>query len=660
MKKYIIHPAKLFHKSSSFLLFFFVSLSAFAQEEQDTVKGYNKGNMELPNPSSILEAYTYDPTTDRYIYTKTFEGFNIDYPIVLTPEEYQRLIQKESMKDYFRKKQDAVDGKKAASKDAKKDLLPRYYINSGFFESIFGSNTIDIKPTGTVEIDLGIRYSKQDNPAFSPRNRSTFTFDFDQRISLSMLGQVGTKLKVNTNYDTESTFAFQNLIKLEYTPTEDDILRKIEVGNVSMPLNSTLIRGAQSLFGVKTQLQFGKTTFTGVFSEQKSQTRSVTSQGGGLVQEFDLFGLDYDADRHFFISQFFRNKYDAALAEYPIIDSRVQITRMEVWVTNRQNRITTGNEGNNIRNVIALQDIGEAQLTGVDDADVVSTTPQPGFFNNPPDSPSDNTNNGFDPKNIGVGDSNLTQAIRDVSTASQGFTGLTPTPVEGVDYSKLENARKLTSNEYTFHPQLGYISLNQRLTNDEVLAVAYQYTIGDEVYQVGEFGTDGVDATQVDDNDVPTSQALILKMLKGNLTNVDKPVWNLMMKNIYQIPGAYQLDPTDFKFNILYTDPSPLNYIELVAPLPSPDNVTRVPLLKVFNLDRLNPNNDPQAGGDGFFDFLPGLTVDTQNARIIFTKVEPFGSHLFEKLRTSPLEDYDGTTYNDNQRKYVFKNLYQK
>lgn len=660
MKKYIIHPAKLFHKSSSFLLFFFVSLSAFAQEEQDTVKGYNKGSMELPNPSSILEAYTYDPTTDRYIYTKTFEGFNIDYPIVLTPEEYQKLIQKESMKDYFRKKQDAVDGKKAASKDAKKDLLPRYYINSGFFESIFGSNTIDIKPTGTVEIDLGIRYSKQDNPAFSPRNRSTFTFDFDQRISLSMLGQVGTKLKVNTNYDTESTFAFQNLIKLEYTPTEDDILRKIEVGNVSMPLNSTLIRGAQSLFGVKTQLQFGKTTFTGVFSEQKSQTRSVTSQGGGLVQEFDLFGLDYDADRHFFISQFFRNKYDAALAEYPIIDSRVQITRMEVWVTNRQNRITTGNEGNNIRNVIALQDLGEAQLTGVDDADVVSTTPQPGFFNNPPDSPSDNTNNGFDPKNIGVGDSNLTPAIRDVSTASQGFTGLTPTPVEGVDYSKLENARKLTSNEYTFHPQLGYISLNQRLTNDEVLAVAYQYTIGDEVYQVGEFGTDGVDATQVDDNDVPTSQALILKMLKGNLTNVDKPVWNLMMKNIYQIPGAYQLDPTDFKFNILYTDPSPLNYIELVAPLPSPDNVTRVPLLKVFNLDRLNPNNDPQAGGDGFFDFLPGLTVDTQNARIIFTKVEPFGSHLFEKLRTSPLEDYDGTTYNDNQRKYVFKNLYQK
>ena len=664
MKKFIIHPASLLHNYSSFLLLFFVSFTAFAQEERDTVKGYNKGIMELPNPTSILEAYTYDPSTDRYIYTKTFEGFNIDYPLVLTPEEYQKLVEKESIKEYFKKKSDAVSGKKEGSKDAKKDLLPRYYINSSFFESIFGSNTIDIKPTGTVEVDLGIRYSKQDNPSFSPRNRSTFTFDFDQRISLSMLGQVGTKLKVNTNYDTESTFAFQNLIKLEYTPTEDDILRKIEVGNVSMPLNSTLIRGAQSLFGVKTQLQFGKTTFTGVFSEQKSQTRTVTSQGGGLVQEFDLFGLDYDADRHFFISQYFRNKYDEALTEYPIIDSRVQITRMEVWITNRQNRITPGNEGNNLRNIIAISDLGESQQSAYpDDSDIVGLENLPAtFFVSQPDSPSDNENNTLDPKKIGEPNSSLNAAIRDVSTANQGFNPPL-TPAEGVDYSKLENARKLTSNEYTYHPQLGYISLNQRLTNDEVLAVAYQYTIGDEKYQVGEFGTDGVDATQVDDNDIPTSQALILKMLKGNLTNVDKPIWNLMMKNIYQIPGAYQLDQTDFKFNILYTDPSPLNYITLTTPLPNPDTVTKVPLLKVFGLDKLNPNNDPQAGGDGFFDFLPGLTVDTQNARIIFTKVEPFGKHLFEKLRSNAMEDYDGNVnsdYNVNQQKYVFRNLYKK
>ncbi|MEG1026429.1 MAG: cell surface protein SprA, partial [Flavobacterium sp.] len=302
---------------------------------QDTTKTqFSVGKLELENPPSILSAYRYDPITDRYIYTKSVDGFSIDYPLILTPKEYEDLVLKESRRDYFRKKSDAIDGKKTNSEAAKKDLLPRYYINSSLFESVFGSNTIDVKPTGSVEMDLGMRYTKQDNPSFSPRNRSSLTFDFDQRISMSLMGKVGTRLEVNANYDTQSTFAFQNLFKLAYTPSEDDIIQKVEVGNVSMPLNSTLIRGAQSLFGVKTQLQFGKTTITGVFSEQKSQTKSVVAENGGTVQNFDLYALDYDNDRHFFLSQYFRNKYDGSLRNYPIIDSRVQITRLEVWVTN--------------------------------------------------------------------------------------------------------------------------------------------------------------------------------------------------------------------------------------------------------------------------------------------------------------------------------------
>ena len=423
------------------------------------------------------------------------------------------------MRNYFKKKSDAIDGKKEGSEEAKKDLLPRYYVNSSFFESIFGSNTIDVKPTGSVEVDLGFRHSKQDNPAFSPRNRSTTNFDFAQRISMSLTGKVGTRLSVNANYDTQSTFAFQNLIKLEYSPTEDDIIQKIEVGNVSLPLNSSLIRGAQSLFGVKAQLQFGKTTVTGIFSEQKSQTKTVTAQGGGTIQEFDLFGLDYDTDRHFFLSQYFRNKYDSSLKNYPFIDSRVQITRMEVWITNRQNRVSTNN--NNLRNVIALQDLGEAELTGISNKEVVSLDPVPSdFFNKPTNSPVDNKNNDYDPGLITTGGGLLNSGIRDIATSNAGFNNV---PIEGQDYSKLENARKLTSNEYTFHTQLGYISLQQRLANDEVLAVAYQYTIGQDVFQVGEFGNDGVDATQAgainETTGQPesiTSQTLILKMLLLN------------------------------------------------------------------------------------------------------------------------------------------------
>ena len=655
-------------KTSLILLLFFTSWTSFSQEEEpdSTRVGSDLGEIKLGNPPCIVDAYKYDPVTDRYIYSSTFEGFNINYPIILTPKEYQELVLRESMRKYFKEKSDAIDGRKEGTEEAKKNLLPRYYVNSGFFASIFGSNTIDVKPTGSVEMDLGVRYTKQDNPSFSPRNRATTTFDFDQRISMSLQGKVGTRLNVNANYDTQSTFAFQNLIKLEFDPSvnggEDSILQKLEIGNVSMPLNSSLIRGAQSLFGVKAQFQFGKTTITGVFSEQKSQTKSVTAQGGGTIQDFDLFSLDYDSDRHFFLSQYFRNKYDSSLRNYPFIDSRVQITRIEVWVTNRQNRVSTTN--NNLRNIIALQDLGESELNtnGLTPTDIVAITPIPsGFFGTTlPNSPSDNQNNLYDPALIGTTTGLLKNEIREIVTSSDGFNN---TVSEGDDYSKLENARKLSANEFTFHPQLGYVSLQQRLANDEVLAVAYQYTIGDDIYQVGEFGTDGATPTEVNGAGIPETQTLILKLLKSNLTNVQKPIWNLMMKNIYQLPGAYQLQQEDFRFNILYTDPSPLNYISQVGTTPLPANVLETPLLKVFNVDKLNYNNDPQDGGDGFFDFMPGLTVDQQNGRLIFTTVEPFGKHLFEKLRNNPSENYSGDPnssidYNENQKKYVFRTMY--
>jgi cell surface protein SprA len=670
-----IYYTKPYSNLKKLLLGLVLMLSTYAFSQPTTTvvdsTGYSTGRVDIKNPNSIVNAYTYDAATNRYIYTSTMDGFNINYPIILTPAEYEELVLRESMRQYFKDKADAIDGVKDGSADKKKDLLPRYYVNSSFFETIFGSNTIDVKPTGSVEMDLGVRYTKQDNPAFSPRNRSQTSFDFDQRISMSLNGKVGTRLTVNANYDTESTFAFQNLIKLEYAPTEDDIIQKIEVGNVSMPLTNSLIRGAQSLFGVKAQLQFGKTTVTGVFSEQKSQTKSVTAQGGGTIQDFELFALDYDTDRHFFLSQYFRNKYDQALQNYPFINTRVQITRIEVWVTNRQNRVSTTN--NNLRNIIALQDLGESQLSNLPDSKVVAVnplqyTPNPNtFFVAPPDSPSDNGNNLYDPELITTNGGLLNQNIRDVVTASGGFNNANPVD-EGTDFSKLENARKLASNEFTFNPQLGYISLQQRLSNDEVLAVAYQYTIGDQVYQVGEFGTDGVDATVIADAGAPTqtvsSQSLILKMLKSSLTNVQKPIWNLMMKNIYQIQGGYQLQQEDFRFNILYADPSPINYITPVPtaifpPLPAPGNeVSETPLLKVFNVDKLNYNNDPQAGGDGFFDFIPGLTVDQQNGRIIFTTVEPFGKLIFDKLKLGSEDYYDVNTWNDNQKKYVFNTMY--
>jgi len=642
-----------------------LTVSTSYGQEDSTATGYESGRLDLPNPTSIQNMYTYDPITDRYILTRMVGDFDISYPVILTAEEYRDLVQREQMKAYFKEKIDAADGRKEGSEEAQKNLLPTFYVNSSFFETIFGGNTIEVIPQGTVEMDLGLLYTKQDNPQFSPRNRSNFSFDFDQRISLSLLGKVGERLQVTANYDTQSTFDFQNLIKLEYTPTEDDIIQKIEVGNVSMPLNSSLIQGAQSLFGVKTQLQFGKTTITGVFSEQRSETRSVVAEGGATVTDFELFALDYDENRHFFLAHYFRDNYDRVLKNYPFINSSVQVTRAEIWITNRN---TTTND---VRNIVALQDIGEADPTNIG----LNVIPG-GFINKPRNSYPDNSNNDFNPFGIDNPSvqSVLNSSIRDVATVQAGFGGVAVS--DGTDYVSLENARKLQGNEYSLNTQLGYISLNQRLNNDEVLAVAFQYTVNGNVYQVGEFSTDGVEATGIQttqgggdpnqgENEVGIPQNLVVKLLKSNITNVNEPVWDIMMKNIYPI-GAYQLEQEDFRLNILYLDPSPINYINPVAGTEFPEvnpgdvDLDDATLLRVFNLDKLNFNNDPQQGGDGFFDFYPGITVDQQNGRIIFTSVEPFGDYLFEKLELNTNEDYDNPlTYNANQQKYVFRTMYR-
>ncbi len=652
-----------------FILLFLFSSLAWSQQTnqaQDSVKtGFSLGEIKTPNPNSIESKYTFDPTTNKYIYTEKIGSFDINYPIILTPKEYFDLVAKQNLKSYYKEKIDAFDGKKDGTDEAQKNLLPEFYVKSDFFEAIFGSNTIEVVPQGSVEMDLGVLFSKQDNPSFSPRNRSNFTFDFDQRISLSLLGKVGTRLQVTANYDTQSTFDFQNLIKLEYTPTEDDIIQKIEVGNVNMPLNSSLITGAQSLFGVKAQLQFGKTTVTGVFSEQKSQANTVVSQGGGTLEEFDLFIRDYDENRHFFLAQYFRDTYNTSLEDYPFINNKgLQITRIEVWMTNRSNRT------DNVRNIVALQDLGESEVIGLQN-------PPPGFVNAGFGAFPNNSNNDFNPNNIGGAGSQLTQAIRDIATVKSGI--LVSNVNEGFDYANLENARKLTENqEFTLNRDLGYISLNQRLNNDEVLAVAFQFTIAGQVYQVGEFANDGVDATDINANSGQvTNQNLVLKLLKSSITNVELPVWDLMMKNIYDT-GAYNLSQDDFKLNIFYNEASPLNFINPVEGTTFPifnnftpgntnddKEIVETPLLRLFNLDKLNFNNDPQSNGDGFFDFVPNITVLPQTGKIIFTKVEPFGRYLFDILDddSNPNNndsDYEADIYtNPNQEKYVYDILYK-
>ena len=724
-------------------LLMFCSFSLWGQVESS----YDLSKSRYTKYKGISSKYTYNPKTGMYLYTETIEGYPINAPMVLSPKEFEAMLLAEQMKGYFQGKIAALSGNAENLSETQKNLLPEVYINSKFFQSIFGSNLIDIVPQGSVGIDLGVRYQKNDNPAASPRNRRSFGFDFDQRISLSLLGKIGDRLQITANYDTESTFDFQNLVKIEFNPpqiaevsdiipesvnaegdllrsgadkflsatkditqkagaiqqkigdfqstyeeakqkilnlkakadsfsnqnlmglgnnvtdylngkvTEDAILQNISIGNISMPLNSNLIQGAQSLFGVRTDLKFGKTTISAVFSEQRSQSQNVIAQGGGTLQEFSIFALDYEEDRHYFLAQYFRDNYDKFLKNYPYINSPIQITRIEVWITNR------GSQTRNIRNIVGFQDLGESD-PGKTTLDNKITN----FFNGKVfSSPPANENNRLDPDAIGKGGI-LSTDIRDIASIPNSFGPYNSSFNEGFDYAVLESARKLSQSEYKLHPQLGYISLNQRLSNDEVLAVAFQYTFKGKIYQVGEFANGGVETTSVVDTNPDGSPKsilnnnLVVKMLKSNITDVHQPIWDLMMKNIYNT-GAFQLSEENFRLNILYSDPSPINYLTPIDKSIWPENMDDRVLLNTFNLDKLNFYKDPQPEGDGFFDYIPGVTIEPQYGRIIFPNIEPFGEYLFRLLDdpNSQKELYKNIeTYNVNQKRYVFSEMYLK
>ena len=655
------------------IIFLFSDIQIYAQNLGLVVSEHSR---IYPKRLKLSEIYNYNPLKNVFILDLEKQSIRLDLPLILSPKEYSQLVLKQEVELYFKNKVRAIGSNKKELQEIQKDLLPDLYVNSNFFSSIFGSNKLDVKPQGSIGVDLGFRYQKTDNPSFSPRNRRNFGFDFDQRINLSLIGNIGDRLQITANYDTESTFDFQNLVRLEFNPpkireisdyvpkdiqdkmdrvdnlitdskntvdqvrgelnnlrsnanslesftgayqnklnsflnknvTEDAILQNIDIGNINMPINSTLINGAQSLMGVKAQLKFGRTSITGVFAEQRSQSQSVVSQGGGTLQEFSIFALDYEADRHFFLAHYFRDNYNKFLNTYPFINSPIQITRIEVWITNRQAQT------NNIRNLIALQDIGESnpentRLAQLDDNFINSNSLE--FL------PS-NGSNKFDPENIGSGayiDSN----IRDKGTISQSFGQLNSIVQEGIDYAILESARKLDPSEYTFHPQLGYISLNQRLGNDEILGASFQYTYRGEVFQVGEFANSGQAGTDtaIFKTEKDDTENLIIKLLKSSLTNVNQPVWDLMMKNIYNT-SAFQLEKEDFRLNILYSDPSPINYLSPVDDQIWPKDLSSSVLLRTLGLDKLNIYNDPEPEGDGFFDFIPGITVDQKQYLIYY------------------------------------------
>lgn len=571
------------------------------------------GGLYMNNPSNVTQDLIYDPDNNEYILTNQVGSLEYRPSNYMSFEEYLNYDADKAMQEYWRQKTHANRLTKGDN-----GIIPKIRIGGETFDKIFGSNTIDIRPSGSAELIFGVISTRTDNPALDVKQRRNTNFDFQEKIQMNVTAKIGDKIEFGVNYNTEASFDFENKMNLKYEGKEDEIIQLIEAGDVTLPLNSTLITGSQALFGVKTKLKFGRTTVTGVYSQQKSKTESITVSGGAQTSEFDLKADQYEENKHFFVAQYFRENYNKALSKLPIVQSPINITKIEVWITN------VGAPTQENRNIIAFQDIGEPNpynpiITGG------------GFY---PDNAANNLLSGV------ITD---TSQIRDLNTANTYLTGLGLQ--SGIDFDKVELARKLNPSEYTFNSKLGFISLNTTLNSDQVLAVAFQYTlIGDTtVFQVGEFSNEGVSAPK----------CLAVKLLKSSSLNTRIPLYLLMMKNVYAI-GGYQVNPEDFRLNVLFSGEEngvPMGYLTEGA-------INGIPLINVLGCDRLNTNGDPVP--DGVFDFLPnaaaqGGTIQQTNGRIFFPVLEPFGQDLRVAITGGNLLDPNLMAIAD---KYCYDSLY--
>ena len=557
---------------------------------------------DLKDPENLKTEVSFDEKSGTYRYGTKLGDEWLEAPFFLSGEEYARWQSARILSQYYKDKNKELYKEKGRNKFDFTDMQ----FNLGPLEKIFGPGGVRIKTQGSAELKIGANMRNVDNPSLSEENRKVFAFDFNEKINLNLNGKVGDKVNMDFNYNSDATFTFDaQSLKLRYEGKEDEIIKLIEAGNVSLPTNSSLIRGATSLFGVRADLQFGKLKLQTVISQKKSSTTSVSSQGGTQLTDFEIDVNNYDENRHFFLAHYFRDRYDDNMRNLPTIMSGVKINRIEVWVTNKSATTT------NTRDIVAFTDLAEASVynenlwvrSGVQHPTNTSNTLYSWLTTNA----------------LGARDVTLTTPLLDAA----GLVG-------GEDYEKLENAKLLSSSEYRLNEALGYISLRTALQPDQVLAVAFEYTYNGQIYQVGEFATDVRE----------TNKALFVKTLKNTANTPQMLNWDLMMKNVYSL-GATSVKRDKFRLDVKYLSDTTGVYL---AYLPDP-NLKDKRLLQLLGLDRLDNNN--RKNPNAYFDFVEGYTIDASSGRIFFPVVEPFGSYLRQVIGNDAIAD-----------KYVFQELY--
>ena len=555
-----------------------------------------------------------DSTVFRYTTREYFGEDEVRYPVALDLDDYKAERLDQSLETSF---------KRLVEQSAQRQRQNQRRGGLGFniivpggresaFSTIFGSADIDLRVNGQANINAGFSVRRSDQQtAFTGRDTQVDP-EFRQDLRLGIVGSIGDKMQIDVNWDTERDFDYQNQLKLQYTGYDDDIIKNIEAGNVFLNTPSSLIRGGQSLFGIKSEFQVGGIQFQTVISQQEGQANSLSIDGGSETVSFELRPTDYDEKTHFFLSYYFRNRWEEALETPPLVlvaDNFERITDVELWKLQRVSA-----EELELRKVISVVDLGEEPAVR-QEANLYDRAILP------------------NPEIDAYDEATLSTEVLDALNVNEADRQT------GDFFKKLERGR-----DYEIDEVLGYVSLNQRLQDNEALAVSFRYVAGGRVVQVGEFAADKPD------ND----ERLVLKLLRP--TNLRQPnpeegfnpaAWYLEMRNIYRLQGR-GINPNEFDLQV-YFQPSGQ------PPQKTLPGVGRSStLLQILGLDRLNVDEAPRP--DDRFDYLVNYTIDPGRGFLIFPFLEPFSTPIEAAIEETTAEDAKA----EAREKFVFSTLYSQ
>ena len=242
--------------------------------------------------------------------TENIDGASFKIPFIADVEWYlQKYNQRQSYLKFIEIMQkSATDG----SSKRKGQMMEVVGVDLGNL----GRASLSIN--GNVTITGNMIFQDQELVRSSLNQTQNTHLEFDQKQHLNIQGKIGDRITVNMDQDSERQFDWENNIRINYEGFEDDIIQKIEAGNISLSLPSTkyvTFSGKnQGLFGIKAISKLGPIDITTIASIEKAKKEQEEYKGGSQSSTQQIRDVDWIKNRYFFIHPWFRNGIDTLIA----------------------------------------------------------------------------------------------------------------------------------------------------------------------------------------------------------------------------------------------------------------------------------------------------------------------------------------------------------